>query len=201
MKRQAVVERATSETVISMELNIDGSGLHDISTEIGFFDHMLTQVARHGFFDIYINTKGDIEVDCHHTVEDTGIVLGKAFAQALGDRAGIKRYGQAIVPMEDALVLLALDISGRAFLQFDVEFSMERLGNMDTEMVEEFFRAFCSHAGVNIHIKQMAGKNNHHVAEAIFKAFGRALDEATSLDPRIIGVHSSKGMLEKSAQD
>lgn len=195
MKRLATLDRSTTETKVSLELNIDGSGKHSISTGVGFFDHMLVQVARHGFFDINIKTKGDTKVDCHHTIEDTGIVLGLAFANALSDKAGIKRYGQAIVPMEEALVLLALDISGRPFLAFDATFTTSCLGDMDTEMVEEFFRAFCNNAGVNLHIKQIEGKNNHHISEAIFKAFGRALDEATAIDSRITGVHSSKGVL------
>ena len=195
-QRRTLLERRTQETSITMELNLDGKGVGDISTGVGFFDHMLMQIARHGFMDITIKAQGDIEVDCHHTVEDVGIVLGKAIAQALGDKAGITRYGSVTLPMDDALVLCAVDFSGRPYLGFDVTFSTERVGDFDTEMVEEFFRAVCVGAGLNMHIKQLAGKNNHHLVEAVFKAFGRAVDQATRVDVRIDGTLSTKGVLE-----
>jgi len=195
-KRVVSLERRTSETSITLDLNIDGKGVGDISTGIGFFDHMLMQIARHGFMDVTIHAQGDIEVDCHHTVEDVGIVLGKAIAQALGTKAGIARYGHVILPMDDALVMCAVDFSGRPYLGFDVDFSTQRIGDFDTEMVEEFFRAVCIGAGLNMHIKKMAGKNNHHLVEAIFKAFGRAVDQATRMDNRSEGVLSTKGVLE-----
>lgn len=194
--RRAEIERNTLETKISVEINIDGRGISDISTGIGFFDHMLTHVSKHGFMDIKLEAKGDLEVDCHHTMEDCGIAIGKAIAEALGDKSGIRRYGSFIMPMEEALVLCALDISGRPYLGFDCGFTCERIGDMDTEMVEEFFRALCLHAGLNLHFKVFSGKNNHHVAEALFKAFGKAFDAAASYDERIEGVLSTKGMLE-----
>ncbi|MGL4790133.1 MAG: imidazoleglycerol-phosphate dehydratase HisB [Anaerotignaceae bacterium] len=190
------VNRDTFETSIKMKLNIDGKGTNSISTGIGFFDHMLTHISKHGFFDLEVAAKGDIEVDCHHTVEDVGIVLGKCISNALGDKSGIKRYGSFILPMDEALILCSLDISGRPYLGFDVKFTCDRVGEMDTEMVEEFFRAVCINAGINMHIKMLEGKNNHHIAEGIFKAFAKALDIATSYDERIEGVLSTKGMLE-----
>ncbi|MDR1209643.1 MAG: imidazoleglycerol-phosphate dehydratase HisB [Clostridiales bacterium] len=196
MARHAAIERSTRETKINMEINIDGGGNSHIFTSVGFFDHMLTQFAKHGFIDIYLNAEGDIDVDFHHTVEDVGIVLGKGLAQALGDKEGIVRYGYSILPMEDALVICAVDFSGRAYLAFDAKFTNERVGELETEMIEEFFRAVCLHAGLNMHIKLIAGKNNHHMAEAIFKAFGRAVAQAVARDPRIDGVMSTKGMLE-----
>ncbi|MBO5560602.1 MAG: imidazoleglycerol-phosphate dehydratase HisB [Firmicutes bacterium] len=194
--RSAAIERNTFETQITMTLNIDGSGINDIFTGIGFFDHMLTHISKHGFIDLTVNADGDLDVDCHHTVEDVGIVLGKCFAQALGDKAGIRRYGHAIVPMDEALVLCAVDFSGRPLLVFDGGFTVPTLGSFDTEMVEEFFRAVSDNCGLNLHIKVLAGKNNHHIAEAMFKAFGRAVDMATQIDDRIDGVMSTKGMLE-----
>lgn len=193
--RTAVIERETLETRIHMEIDLDGNGKGDIETGIGFFDHMLRSFARHGFIDLDIKAFGDIEVDCHHTVEDVGIVLGKCISSALGDKAGIKRFGEAILPMEDALILCALDISGRPYLNFDVKFQTERIGDMDTEMVEEFFRALCLNAGLNMHIKALYGKNSHHMAEAIFKAFAKALDMASSFDVRVDGSLSTKGIL------
>lgn len=196
MERQSKLERKTKETDISMELNIDGKGLNDIHTGIGFLDHMLTHISKHGFIDMRVKAAGDLDVDCHHTVEDIGIVLGKCIAQALGNKEGIKRYGCAIVPMDEALVLCAMDISGRPLYVSDAQFTVDRLGNFDTEMFEEFFRAVCINSGINLHIKVLEGSNNHHIAEAMFKAFGRALDEATQIDPRIEGVLSTKGMLE-----
>ncbi len=194
--RSAEIERNTFETQIRMKLNIDGTGYNDIFTGIGFFDHMLTHISKHGFMDLTVNADGDLDVDCHHTVEDVGIVLGKCFAEALGSKIGIKRYGHAIVPMDEALVLCAVDFSGRSLLVFDGEFSVPTLGSFNTEMVEEFFRAVSDNCGLNLHIKVLAGKNNHHIAEAMFKAFGRAVDMATQIDERIDGVMSTKGMLE-----
>ncbi len=196
MERKAALERNTNETRIKAEINIDGTGSGEIKTGIGFFDHMLGQISRHGFFDLTLQANGDLEVDCHHTIEDVGIVLGKCVSAALGDKSGIRRYGDIILPMEDALIICAIDISGRPYLGFDVNFTCERLGDMDTEMVVEFFRAFCLHSGINMHIKMLSGSNNHHICEGIFKAFAKALDEATSIDSRISGVLSTKGMLE-----
>ena len=195
MERTAFIERKTHETEIFLKLNVDGKGDGEISTGIAFFDHMLLQIAKHGFMDITIHAKGDIEVDCHHTVEDVGIVFGKAFAQALNAKEGITRYGSITLPMEDALILCAVDISGRPYLNFDVSFNAERVGDLDTEMVEEFFRAVCLNAGLNMHIKQLAGKNNHHLAEGIFKAFAKTIDQATRIDARGDGVLSTKGIL------
>ena len=194
--RVAEMRRDTFETKISMSIDLDGTGINNISTGIGFFDHMLTHISKHGFFDIDIEAKGDIEVDCHHTIEDVGIVLGKCIAQALGDKKGIKRYGFFILPMDEALILCSLDISGRDYLAFDVNFPTERCGDMDMEMVEEFFRAVCANAGINMHIKMISGKNSHHIAEGIFKCFAKSLDMAVSYDERIEGVLSTKGMLE-----
>jgi len=192
--RKAELKRVTAETEITVSFSVDGEGSSDISTGVGFFDHMLCHVARHGFFDLAVKAAGDLHVDCHHTIEDVGIALGRVISEALGTREGIARYGSSAVPMEDALVLVALDISGRPYLSFDVEFTVPRLGDMDTEMTEEFFRALCLHAGLNLHIRALAGKNNHHIAEAAFKAFGRALDQATAIDPRVDGVLSTKGV-------
>ncbi len=194
--RTSEIERNTEETKIKMKINIDGIGKNNINTGIGFFDHMLTHISKHGFIDMDIHTKGDINVDSHHTIEDTGIVLGKCIANAIGDKKGIKRYGYSIVPMDEALVLCAVDFSGRAVFVFDAEFTAEKLGDFDTEMTEEFFRAVSLNAGINLHIKLISGKNNHHIAECIFKAFGRAVDMAVSFDERIEGVLSTKGMLE-----
>ncbi|MBE5951865.1 MAG: imidazoleglycerol-phosphate dehydratase HisB [Lachnospiraceae bacterium] len=189
------IERKTKETEIVMELNLDGSGQAEISTGIGFFDHMLASFAKHGFFDLKVSVKGDLDVDCHHTIEDTGIVLGNAIAKALGDKAGIKRYGNDILPMDETLVLCAVDLCGRPYLKFDMTFTVEKVGNFDTEMVKEFFYAVSYSAGMNLHIKQLDGTNNHHLIEAAFKAFSRALDTATQTDPRIQGVLSAKGAL------
>ncbi len=195
MERTAMVKRRTKETDITLELNIDGLGEAVVETDIGFFDHMLSSFARHGFFDLTLKAKGDLEVDCHHTIEDAGICLGEAIKEALGDKAGIRRFGECILPMDDALIMTALDLSGRPYLDFSCEFSSERVGEMDTEMVREFFYAISYSAGMNLHIRRLAGTNNHHLIEAIFKAFGRALDMATSCDPRIAGVMSTKGSL------
>ena len=194
--RRAEIKRETFETKITMSIDIDGTGENSISTGIGFFDHMLTHISKHGFMDLDVNAKGDIEVDCHHTIEDVGIVLGKCIAKALGDKKGIKRYGFFILPMDEALILCSMDISGRAYLNFDVTFPTQKCGDMDMEMVEEFFRAVTANAGIDMHIKMLEGKNSHHIAEGVFKAFGKALDMATSYDDRIEGVLSTKGMLE-----
>lgn len=194
-KRYAKVIRTTKETDIQLELNLDGSGIANIDTGIGFFDHMLNSFVRHGFFDMNLTVKGDLEVDSHHTVEDTGIVLGQAIKEALGDKAGIKRFGSFLLPMDESLVLCALDLSGRPFLVYDMELTVERLGTMDTELVKEFFYAVSYGCGMNLHIKEIHGANNHHIVEAAFKAFAKALDEATQYDERIHGVLSTKGAL------
>lgn len=193
--RTASVDRTTKETDISITLNLDGTGISEISTGIGFFDHMLEGFSRHGFFDLKCQVKGDLHVDGHHTVEDTGIVLGQALAKALGDKQGIRRYGYFILPMDDALALCAVDLSGRPFLQFDCDFPAERVGGLDTELVREFFYAVSYSAGMNLHIRLLSGSNAHHMAEAIFKAFAKALDQAVETDPRIRDVLSTKGML------
>ena len=193
--RIAAVTRATKETDISTNLNLDGSGQYEADMPIGFFGHMLEQVVRHGLFDLMLTVKGDIEIDGHHTVEDVGIVLGQALKQALGDKKGIRRYGSATIPMDDALAMCVVDLSGRPYLRFDASFSTPRLGEMDTELVQEFFQAVSFNSGMNLHIKLFHGENNHHIAEAIFKAFGRALCEAVSLDPRVQGVPSTKGTI------
>lgn len=195
MMRTATMKRQTAETKISTTLNIDGTGKSEIATGIGFFDHMLLLLAKHGFMDLQLIAQGDLQVDGHHTVEDTGIVLGQALAKALGDKSGIKRYGTAFVPMDEALAMVSLDISGRPFLVFDVAIPSERIGDFDSELTEEFLRALSVHAGLTLHVRLLSGKNSHHVVEAIFKALGRALDEAASIDERIVGVMSSKGML------
>lgn len=194
--RKAAIDRNTKETRIQLAIDLDGSGNASIDTGIGFLDHMLTHIARHGFMDLEISCKGDLEVDSHHTVEDVGIVLGKAIREAAGDKAGIKRYGSSVIPMDETLVLCALDLSGRPYLNFDAAFTVDRLGTLDTEMVKEFFMAVAVHGGMNLHFKQLDGSNNHHIAEAMFKAFGNALDTALSLDSRIQGTRSTKGMLE-----
>jgi len=193
VRRESEVKRTTKETDILVKIDLDGEGKSEISTGIGFLDHMLTHVAKHGFFDLEIKASGDLNVDCHHTVEDVGIALGQAVSKALGDRTGISRYANDASPMEEALVICALDISGRPYLVFDGEFTSPTLGGLDTETIEEFFRAVCVHAGLNLHIKVLAGKNSHHIAEAMFKTFGRVMDRATSIDPRIKGVLSTKG--------
>ncbi|MBP2626711.1 MAG: Imidazoleglycerol-phosphate dehydratase [Firmicutes bacterium] len=195
MMRTAIIKRQTAETNITANLGIDGTGQSQIATGIGFFDHMLILFAKHGLFDLNISADGDLHIDGHHTVEDTGIVLGQALTQALGDKNGIKRYGTAFVPMDEALVMVSLDISGRPFLAFDVDISAERIGNFDSELTEEFLRALAVHAGLTLHVRLMAGKNAHHIVEGVFKALGRALDEATRKDERIVGVMSTKGML------
>ncbi len=194
-KRISQVQRKTNETDIIMTLNLDGSGKQNISTGIGFFDHMLSGFTRHGFFDLDLDVKGDLEVDCHHTIEDTGIVLGNAIREALGDKKGIKRFGSMILPMDETLVLCAIDLSGRPYFTFDAEFTTDRVGDMDTEMVREFFYAISYSAGMNLHMKVLSGTNNHHIIEALFKAFGKALDDASSYDPRVTDILSTKGSL------
>lgn len=192
--RLAKLIRKTGETDIRVFLNLDGKGFCKIGTGIGFFDHMLTQFALHGKLDLFISAKGDLDADDHHTVEDTGITLGKAFSKALEDKKGINRYGFALVPMDDALILFSLDISGRPYLNFDVKFKREKIGGMSLETVEEFFRAFSTHAKVTLHVAKLYGNNDHHVAEAIFKAFGRALREAVKREDNKI-IPSTKGVI------
>ena len=195
MNRVAEVKRTTKETDISLSLNLDGNGTSEIDTGIGFFDHMLDGFARHGLFDLKVEVKGDLIVDCHHSIEDTGIVLGEAIGKAVGDKKGMKRFGSCILPMDETLVLCAIDISGSPYHSFDGEFTTDRVGYMDTEMVKEFFYAISYAAGMNLHLKVLSGGNNHHMIEAMFKAFARALDEATLIDPRITDVLSTKGSL------
>ena len=194
-ERIAQIQRKTKETDIQVKLNLDGSGNSVINTGIGFFNHMLEGFSKHGFFDLNLNCEGDLAVDCHHTIEDCGIVLGNAIREALGDKSGIKRFGSCILPMDESLVLCAIDLSGRPYLVFDGEFTTEKIGYMDTEMVKEFFYAISYSAGMNLHIKVLTPGNNHHMAEAMFKACARALDEAVSHDPRVQGILSTKGSL------
>ena len=196
MNRTAIINRSTKETAVKVNLVLDGTGEQQIATGVPFFDHMLTQIARHGFFDLTIAARGDLEVDAHHTVEDVGICLGEAFKQALGDKSGIRRYGRGTMPMHEALAAVVLDFSGRPFLVWHVDLPKAQVGSFDLELVEEFFTAFCNHAGANIHVNLAYGDNLHHIVEAVFKAFARALDEATQIDPRVQGVLSSKGALE-----
>ncbi|MCK4536223.1 MAG: imidazoleglycerol-phosphate dehydratase HisB [Desulfuromonadales bacterium] len=196
MARTATIERTTNETAIRLNLNLDGTGEHSIETGVPFFDHMLTQIARHGFFDLEIEARGDLEIDAHHTVEDLGICLGEAFKQALGDKAGIRRFGRATMPMHESLASVVLDFSGRPFLVYNVPLPKAQVGNFDLELVEEFLTAFCNHGGVNLHVNLAYGDNLHHIVEAVFKALARALDEATQFDSRVEGVLSSKGKLE-----
>ena len=195
MARTADYVRKTKETDISLHLNLDGTGSSSIHTGIGFFDHMLDGFARHGLFDLKVNVAGDLAVDCHHTIEDTGIVLGNAIKEAVGDKKGIRRYGSCILPMDETLVLCAVDLSGRPYLVFDGEFTTDRVGYMDTEMVKEFFYAISYTAGMNLHIRVLSGGNNHHMIEAMFKAFAKALDQATVIDPRITDILSTKGSM------
>lgn len=195
MKRRAKITRETSETNIELSFSLDGTGEAEISTGIGFFDHMLNSFAKHGFFDLKVKVTGDLYVDCHHTIEDTGIVLGQAIKEALGEKKGIKRFGSFLLPMDEALILASLDLSGRPYLVYDVTLTTDRIGYFDTEMVKEFFYAVSYGAGMNLHFKQMAGSNNHHIVEGCFKAFAKALDEATQYDERIKNVLSTKGSL------
>lgn len=193
--RQASIHRKTSETDIDLFISIDGSGDAQVYTGIGFFDHMLKSFAKHGMFDLKLNVTGDLIVDCHHTVEDVGIVLGEAIKKALGDKKSIRRYGDIILPMDEALILCAIDLSGRPYLVFDATFSSDMVGYFDTQMVKEFFYAISYSAGMNLHIRKIAGENDHHIIEGMFKAFAKALDEATVKDTRIKTILSTKGSL------
>lgn len=195
MGRYAKCERVTRETEIEITLDLDGSGEYEVDTGIGFFDHMLEGFARHGLFDLSVQVNGDIHVDSHHTAEDTGIVLGQTFLKALGDKSGISRFGHFILPMDDALVLAALDFSGRTYFVFDAELKADRLGTMETEVIKEFFMGLASGAQMNLHIRELAGENTHHVVEAMFKAVAKAMDMASRVDGRIDGVLSTKGLL------
>jgi len=196
MARTAEITRTTSETTITVRLALDGNGQAEIATGIGFLDHMLTALARHAMMDLVVQAKGDLHIDFHHTTEDVGIVLGQALAQAVGDKRGIRRYGHAVVPMDEALVDAALDLSGRPFLAWSVAFERDKIGEMDTELFEEFFRALAMNALMTLHVTQRAGRNAHHVAEACFKAVARALRTATEPDPRAPGtIPSTKGAL------
>ena len=196
--RIATVTRTTKETDITVTINLDGTGKLDIDTGVGFFDHMLSGFAKHGLFDLTLKCKGDLEVDCHHTIEDCGIALGQAIKQAVGDKKAIKRYGYFILPMDETLVLSAVDICGRPYLNFEETYTVPKMGDMDSEMVREFFYAVSYSAMINLHIKELDGVNNHHIAEASFKVFGKALDMATQVEPRLNGeVWSTKGTLDK----
>ena len=195
MSRYAKITRKTSETDIVIEIELDGSGKADINTGIGFFDHMLNSFARHGLFDLAVKVEGDLNVDCHHTVEDTGIALGEAIKEALGDKKSIKRFGSFMLPMDESLVLCAIDLSGRPYFVYDADIKAERVGEFDTEMAREFFYAISYSAGMNLHIKELYGSNAHHIIEAMFKSFARALDAAVSTDPRVDGIPSTKGAL------
>ena len=195
MSRSASIERNTSETKIKLSIDLDGNGNGNIHTGIGFFDHMLNAFARHGFFDLDVEVEGDLYVDCHHTIEDVGIVLGEAIRQAVGDKKGIKRYGSFMLPMDETLALCAVDLSGRPYLNFGATFTCDKLGELDTEMVKEFFYAVSYSGAMNLHLKVLDGGNNHHMAEALFKAFGKALDMAVSEEPRMKEVWSTKGSL------
>ena len=194
-QRVATIERKTKETDISLTINLDGTGENEIATGIPFFDHMLNGFASHGLFDLKVHVTGDLEVDSHHTIEDTGIVLGQAIAAALGEKKGIKRYGSFLLPMDETLAMCAVDLSGRPYLNYQAEFTVEKLGTLDTEMIREFFYAVSYSAAMNLHLKIVDGGNNHHMAEALFKAFGKALDMATMEEPRMNGVWSTKGSL------
>jgi imidazoleglycerol-phosphate dehydratase len=196
MDRKASIDRKTKETQIKMELNLDGKGVSDIKTGIPFFDHMLTLMSAHGFFNLKISAKGDVEIDDHHTIEDLGICLGMAISKALKEKKGISRYGQATVPMDEALAIVVIDISNRPFLAYRVSLEKSRTGNFDINLIREFFRALVVHAGLTMHVDLVSGKDAHHIAEAIFKAFGRALDKAVTVEERLQGeVPSTKGTL------
>lgn len=193
--RFSTINRKTKETDIHLELNLDGKGNSQIETGIGFFNHMLDSFVRHGFFDMKLTAKGDLYVDSHHTVEDTGIVLGQAIKNALGDKKGIRRYGSSTIPMDESLVCCAIDLSGRPFLSYDLKFDSDKVGYIDTELIKEFFYALSYNAGMNLHIRMLSGENNHHIAEAAFKAFAKALDEACGYDSRVQDVLSTKGTI------
>ena len=194
-ERIATVERKTRETDIEARFVVDGSGKADIDTGVGFFDHMLEGFSKHGFFDLKLKCDGDLGVDTHHTVEDCGIVLGQAIKDAIGEKKGIKRYGNFILPMDESLVLCAVDLCGRPYFSWDAEFTVPQIGDLETEMIKEFFYAVSYSAGMNLHIKVLTPGNNHHMAEAMFKAFAKAMDEATTIDPRITDILSTKGSL------
>jgi imidazoleglycerol-phosphate dehydratase len=194
--RTATVQRQTSETSISVEVNLDGTGIYEVSTGIGFLDHMLEQLSRHSLIDLKVMTKGDLHVDQHHTTEDTGIAIGEALAKALGDKKGITRYGHAYAPMDETLTRCALDISGRPWLLFKADFSMPRLGEWDTELIEHWFHSFAQAAGITLHVENLYGSNNHHIVESCYKALARALRVAVEIDPRKAdSIPSTKGML------
>ena len=195
MSRRAEIERNTKETKIKIALELDGTGKAELHSGIGFFDHMLDGFARHGLFDLTVYVDGDLDVDCHHTVEDTGIVLGNAIREAVGDKKGIRRYGSCILPMDEALVLCAVDLSGRRYYVSDASFSAPMIGDLDTETISEFFYAVSYSAAINLHFKVFSGSNSHHICEAMFKAFAKALDAAVAVDPRITDVLSTKGSL------
>ena len=195
MSRRAEIERNTKETKIKIALELDGTGKAELHSGIGFFDHMLDGFARHGLFDLTVDVDGDLDVDCHHTVEDTGIVLGNAIREAVGDKKGIRRYGSCILPMDEALVLCAVDLSGRPYDVSDASFSAPMIGDLDTETISEFFYAVSYSAAINLHFKVFSGSNSHHICEAMFKAFAKALDAAVAVDPRITDVLSTKGSL------
>ena len=195
MNRKAIVSRDTKETQIKLTLDLDGSGVCKLDTGIGFFEHMLDGFARHGLFDLEVTCKGDLDVDCHHSIEDVGIVLGTAIKEAVGDKKGIVRYGSCMLPMDETLAMCAIDLSNRPYLVFDAAFASDRVGEMDTQMVKDFFYAVSYSAGMNLHLKVLYGENDHHKMEALFKAFAKALDAATRFDPRISDVLSTKGAL------
>lgn len=195
MSRTATVKRNTKETQITVTINLDGTGKTDLDTGVGFFNHMLDDFARHGLFDLTIHVKGDLNVDDHHTIEDTGIVLGTAIRQACGEKKGIRRFGSCILPMDETLVLTAIDLSGRPYFVYDADFTTDKMGDMSTQMVREFFYAISYSAEMNLHMKVMYGENDHHKAEALFKSFAKSLDQATSPDSRITDVLSTKGSL------
>ena len=195
MSRRAEIERNTKETKIKIALELDGTGKAELHSGIGFFDHMLDGFARHGLFDLTVDVDGDLDVDCHHTVEDTGIVLGNAIREAVGDKKGIRRYGSCILPMDEALLLCSLDLCGRPYLVYDLNLDREKVGDLETEMIREFFYAVSYGAEMNLHVKQLSGINNHHIIEGAFKAFAKALDSATRYDARITDVLSTKGVL------
>ena len=194
--REATVKRRTKETKISATVDLDGTGAYDVSTGVGFLDHMIEQLARHSLIDITLKAEGDLHIDQHHTTEDSGIVLGQAFAQALGDKAGIARYGSAYLPMDETLTRVSLDVSGRPYLVWDVDFTRTKIGDMDTELFREWFQAFAQHAGITLHVENLYGENSHHIAETCYKALARALRQAIAIDPRQSGrVPSTKGQL------
>jgi imidazoleglycerol-phosphate dehydratase len=194
-RRAAEVERKTRETQVKVALKVDGTGHGEIATGVPFLDHMLESFARHGFFDLKVEAHGDLHIDEHHTVEDVGVVLGRAFRQALGDRSGIRRFGEATVPLDEALCTAVVDISGRSYLSYEVPVAQERVGNFQTELVQDFMKAFSDEAGLNLHLHLHAGRNPHHVIETVFKSFARAMDQASSLEPRVSGALSTKGTL------